>query len=644
MSYTDGDSSGSSGAGEHPGDRALYAVLNVRPDATDEEIRRSYRQLATTYHPDKAQDPALHSEAARAFTRIQEAYEILSDPQRRDIYDVYGMEGLTAGMELAAAPGKSAAELRKEWEAAHARRRQDQLDAAVNFRGQYAFRIDASALANPYARNVSRTPDLTSVSMTSGVDIPIEASKHWGVLGSEHDILHLGGFAYVRGDHGGGSFLAGYRRVYSDQTTLDLQAAAGLKSLLSATTSVQLSPYANASLTVSWQPKRAGNGLGLSFATSRQVGEATSGEFAWVVGPREEAGMTMSLTHRPSDDSQITGRIEVGAATGLTLRYARRVIENVMTRAALKLGLTGVEIDLGASRRLSDISSAGMSVVTGVGKGILLRLRYSRGGHFFEFPILLSAMIEPRMLVAAHIIPPLMVYAMTQWVAAPLVGWVEARRTAAERQTRAAEIVEAVASAAAAAALMAPVARRRASKEAEAQGLLVALALYGEERAVKGVALDRLRQAAATAAETPDQEVNESRLSEETTVESPPGPPIENGEDGGLSSVDGGGVPPAVIDVTIAVQYLCDNGKIVLHKGYSKSGLMGFCDPAPGAPKALLVYYTFQRQWYVATLSDSQGAVLPGRGSPLNTEGVEVALATAAVANRWEHRVGIYSS
>jgi hypothetical protein len=55
---------------------SYYAILNVPPDASDDLIRRAYRQLATTYHPDKHQDPQLQQEAAGMFTLVQEAYEV----------------------------------------------------------------------------------------------------------------------------------------------------------------------------------------------------------------------------------------------------------------------------------------------------------------------------------------------------------------------------------------------------------------------------------------------------------------------------------------------------------------------------------------------------------------------------------------
>lgn len=80
--------------------RELYAILNLSPESSDEEIRKAYRQWAQAYHPDKYQNPLMKDVATENFQRVCEAYEILSDPNKRQVYDIYGMEGLKSGLEL----------------------------------------------------------------------------------------------------------------------------------------------------------------------------------------------------------------------------------------------------------------------------------------------------------------------------------------------------------------------------------------------------------------------------------------------------------------------------------------------------------------------------------------------------------------
>ena len=73
--------------------RDYYEVLGVSKDASSEEIKKSYRKLAKKYHPDINKEKG----AEEKFKEINEAYEILSDPQKKQIYDQYGHAGLENG-------------------------------------------------------------------------------------------------------------------------------------------------------------------------------------------------------------------------------------------------------------------------------------------------------------------------------------------------------------------------------------------------------------------------------------------------------------------------------------------------------------------------------------------------------------------
>jgi len=68
-----------------------YEILGIGQEANEGDIKRAFRKLSLKYHPDK--NPG-NEEAQHKFTEINKAYEILSDPDKRQIYDVHGEEGL----------------------------------------------------------------------------------------------------------------------------------------------------------------------------------------------------------------------------------------------------------------------------------------------------------------------------------------------------------------------------------------------------------------------------------------------------------------------------------------------------------------------------------------------------------------------
>ncbi len=68
-----------------------YEILEINRNASDAEIKKAYRKLALKYHPDRNQGD---KEAEEKFKQVNEAYQVLSDPQKRAIYDKYGHQGL----------------------------------------------------------------------------------------------------------------------------------------------------------------------------------------------------------------------------------------------------------------------------------------------------------------------------------------------------------------------------------------------------------------------------------------------------------------------------------------------------------------------------------------------------------------------
>jgi len=82
-----------------------YQTLGIQKGATDDEIKKAYRKMALKFHPDKNKDPG----AEAKFKEVAEAYDVLSDPKKKEVYDKYGEAGLKADGDMGGAggPGQS---------------------------------------------------------------------------------------------------------------------------------------------------------------------------------------------------------------------------------------------------------------------------------------------------------------------------------------------------------------------------------------------------------------------------------------------------------------------------------------------------------------------------------------------------------
>jgi molecular chaperone DnaJ len=85
--------------------RDYYEILGVPKNASDDEIKKAYRKLAMKHHPDRNQGDGAAKDAETRFKEAKEAYEMLSDAEKRAAYDQYGHAGVDPNMRGPGGPG-----------------------------------------------------------------------------------------------------------------------------------------------------------------------------------------------------------------------------------------------------------------------------------------------------------------------------------------------------------------------------------------------------------------------------------------------------------------------------------------------------------------------------------------------------------
>jgi len=141
-----------------------YKILGVARGASEEEIKKAYRKLALKYHPDKNQTTG----AEEKFKEIGEAYDVLSDSKKKQIYDQYGEEGLKGGLGGSAGGGGSGMPNFDFGQSSHYSYHGDPRATFSQFFGG----------SNPFASFFSASPggsnSFGGVHATEGMDIDIE--------------------------------------------------------------------------------------------------------------------------------------------------------------------------------------------------------------------------------------------------------------------------------------------------------------------------------------------------------------------------------------------------------------------------------------------------------------------------------------
>ncbi|XP_072987607.1 chaperone protein dnaJ 13 isoform X1 [Typha latifolia] len=443
-------------------ERDIYALLHLSPDASDEEIRKAYRQWAQVYHPDKYQDPQMKDVATENFQRIRDAYEILTDAHKRQIYDIYGMEGLTSGLELGSKLNKPE-DIKEELERLKRRKEEEKLFAHA--------RSTSSFLAN-----LSLPQYLDGGSIMTGMAMSSEVRSQI----SKRDTVAAVGNLIVNGKSGTGAATAFLRHQISPVSSMEFMATAGLRALVGFQTSRHVSLHSTATTGVAIS-LRDGS-VNLSNTWTRQLSEDTVGNIQLVLG----AESNISVGWQKKDEkTSAAGEVKFGSSSfGASAHYTHHFSAKSHGRVAGRIGSTALEFEIGGGRRISDFSMIRMLYTIGI-QGISWKFELHRAGQKLVIPVLLSSEINAIVASSALLIPSSLYFLLKTYLVQPYYRRRERRKSQKKMKNLSAQVQEAREAAKRAQKLLENVSNRKKQKQMEKEGLVIMSAIYGNRRIIR---------------------------------------------------------------------------------------------------------------------------------------------------------------
>uniref|UniRef100_A0A3P9HJ56 DnaJ homolog subfamily C member 11 n=2 Tax=Oryzias TaxID=8089 RepID=A0A3P9HJ56_ORYLA len=385
-----------------------YSLLNVRKEATLEELKASYRRLCMLYHPDKHRDPELKRQAEQLFNRVHQAYEVLSDAHSRAIYDLFGKKGLEVeGWEVVERK-RTPAEIREEYERLQREREERRLQQRTNPKGTISVGVDATDLFDRYDEDFDELPgggfphiEINKMHISQSIEAPL----------TNNDTAMLSGSLSTHNGSGGGNINVTVRRVVSAKGWGEVEFGAGdiLGPLIGLKMFRNITPrcFLTAQCGLQFSPR--GPRPSCSLMTARHLDQNTMGYLQWRWGPT--SAMTSSLV-RDTKSSHFTLALQLGVPHSylmMSYQYKFQDEDQTKVKGSLKTGWFGTVVEYGAERKISRHSVLSATVSMGVPQGVTLKLRLARASQTYLFPIHLTDQLLPSAVFYATV-GPLVVY------------------------------------------------------------------------------------------------------------------------------------------------------------------------------------------------------------------------------------------
>ncbi|XP_057551001.1 dnaJ homolog subfamily C member 11 isoform X1 [Hippopotamus amphibius kiboko] len=417
-----------------------YSLLNVRREASSEELKAAYRRLCMLYHPDKHRDPELKSQAERLFNLVHQAYEVLSDPQTRAIYDIYGKRGLEMEGWEVVERRRTPAEIREEFERLQREREERRLQQRTNPKGTISVGIDATDLFDRYEEEYedmsgSGFPqiEINKMHISQSIEAPLTAS----------DTAILSGSLSTQNGNGGGSINFALRRVTSAKGWGELEFGAGdlQGPLFGLKLFRNLTPRCFVTTNCALQFSSRGIRPGLTTVLARNLDKNTVGYLQWRWGI--QSAMNTSIV-RDTKTSHFTVALQLGIPHSFALiSYQHKFQDDDQTRV----------------------------------KG---SLKLNRASQTYFFPIHLTDQLLPSAVFYATVGPLVLYFALHRLVIKPYLRAQKEKELEKQRESTATDILQKKQEAESAVRLMQESVRRIIEAEESRMGLIIVNAWYGK--------------------------------------------------------------------------------------------------------------------------------------------------------------------
>ncbi|KAJ3069388.1 hypothetical protein HDU98_007517 [Podochytrium sp. JEL0797] len=613
----------------------LYAVLNLDRDvrpvfapdilavlASDDDIKNAYRRLSMTFHPDKHHSVEDKERAQVQFQAIKKAYDVLSNPNRRHIYDVYGSEALRTGnWDVASQRHQTAQEVREEFERRQRQRLETEAERLVKSKGEVHIGLDAMGCfeggrpKRPYRSAAAKVTGEGRGLMDAIVlpEISHAFVKHsWETKLLDQTDLTIQGSVMAKNGVGAGTVAATVRHVIDSMTWCEGTLQASMKAPSASfkfVKNLSSEVFSSIQTTISNfdSPPPLALVVGRKLDT-KHTGYLTfrSGDYAigsWGAetaggGARSASSCGLGVVGR-SVKGQWSCEVTMGQnASNLNLGVFRSIGWGIRARAGFAIGTgMGLSTSISADKKISKLDRVGMSVEAASLGGVNFKLKFMRLGQKFVLPIQLAPQLDVRMAVAAVVIPLCTAFALDRLILEPNRRNRLAQRLTKLREDNAELINQRKQEAISAVQLMSQQVTRKREAEDAKGGLIIVEALYGK--------LPPSRFPRNSYSQRPFAFL-EREASGVTTPPHTVGMSVED-----IAAMEEGGIE--WIDVTIPVQGLVHNSQLFISGNHSKAHLVGFYDPCIGEAKKLRVTYKFQGKLHFIEVDDLSALAAPLR-------------------------------